>query len=413
MTEVIADSTQHYSDEDRAAVAHFLNALSAATERPAATSIAAGDSLYTTRGGLGYDQFCAACHGRDGLGVPGIFPPLAGNAAVLSEDATSIIHIALTGWTSAKTEFSDHAFSMPEYSSLTDAELAEILTFVRASWGNRGAPIASPDVKAQREALSPVSTAPDKFATPRFADLLGGPDADKLILGMRLMTETRQLLPHNVGDQLSCGSCHLNGGTTARASPFIGLTPLFPMNNARAGRVITMEERLNGCFRRSMAGSPMADDSSQMRAMIAFMDWMKEGSRPDGKIEGRGTAKVATTLVPDASRGKILYEANCAVCHARDGQGLKSADGEWKFPPLWGDQSFNIGAGIARTYTAAGFVKANMPIAASRKFPQGQGGLSDQDAIDIAEYFTHQPRPDFPDKLNDWPKGGRPKDSRY
>ena len=59
------------------------------------------------------------------------------------------------------------------------------------------------------------------------------------------------------------------------------------------------------------------------------------------------------------------------------------------------------GTGMARTYTAAGFVKNNMPV--------GQAGLSDQEAIDVAEYFTHQPRRDFPPKVNDWPNGGKPK----
>ena len=83
------------------------------------------------------------------------------------------------------------------------------------------------------------------------------------------------------------------------------------------------------------------------------------------------------------------------------------------FPPLWGDESFNIGAGMARTYTAAAFVKRNMPIGFHQKFPLGQGGLSDQDAVDVAEYFSHQPRPDFADKAGDWPKGGKPADARY
>ena len=54
-----------------------------------------------------------------------------------------------------------------------------------------------------------------------------------------------------------------------------------------------------------------------------------------------------------------------------------------------------------------------MPIAHQVKFPQDQGGLSDQDALDVAEFFTHQPRSDFPATVNDWPKGGKPFDSRY
>ncbi|MCR3781262.1 cytochrome C, partial [Pseudomonas aeruginosa] len=77
------------------------------------------------------------------------------------------------------------------------------------------------------------------------------------------------------------------------------------------------------------------------------------------------------------------------------------------------DESFNIGAGMARTFTAAAFVKHNMPIGFQERFPLGQGGLSDQDAVDVAEYFSHQPRPDFPDKIKDWPKDKRPLDARY
>ncbi len=54
-----------------------------------------------------------------------------------------------------------------------------------------------------------------------------------------------------------------------------------------------------------------------------------------------------------------------------------------------------------------------MPIANTLKFPLGQGGLTDQEAVDVAEYFTHMPRADFPDKVKDWPNGGKPRDARY
>ncbi|MFO6248091.1 c-type cytochrome, partial [Pseudomonas aeruginosa] len=103
----------------------------------------------------------------------------------------------------------------------------------------------------------------------------------------------------------------------------------------------------------------------------------------------------------------------CAVCHGENGEGLRNSAGEMLFPPLWGDESFNIGAGMARTFTAAAFVKHNMPVGFQERFPLGQGGLSDQDAVDVAEYFSHQPRPDFPDKIKDWPKDKRPLDARY
>ena len=74
--------------------------------------------------------------------------------------------------------------------------------------------------------------------------------------------------------------------------------------------------------------------------------------------------------------------------------------------PCGGPESFNIGAGMARLSNAAGFVKTNMPL--------GKGEmLTDADAIDVAAYFMRQPRPDFPAKLRDWPKGGKPDDAPY
>ncbi len=118
-------------------------------------------------------------------------------------------------------------------------------------------------------------------------------------------------------------------------------------------------------------------------------------------------------MKPDPVRGQQVYAEKCAVCHGKNGEGRRNAAGGWVFPPLWGDDSYNIGAGMARTFTAAGFVKANMPIAHQANFPQAQGGLSDQDALDIADFFTHQPRADYPPKVNDWPKGDKPADSRY
>jgi thiosulfate dehydrogenase len=412
MTEVVHDSTQHVSSDDLGAVGHFLKSLET---REAASSVATGaaaipETLYTTRGGLGYDQFCSTCHRRDGRGAPGVFPPLAGNDSVLSDDPISVIHIALTGWTEAATRFSAHAFSMPEFGSLTDGELAEILTFVRMSWGNKGGAVTAAEIKHWRDALSPSSTAPAKFTVARFADMLAAPNAEQLILGLRIVTETKAMLPEHVGDALACTSCHLNGGTVANASPFNGLATVFPTYNARAGRIISLQERLNDCMLRSMNGTRVSDDSKDMKAMVAYIAWMKGDKGANGKIEERGIGELNAKLIPDPVRGKELFEAKCAVCHGSDGQGAKAADGSWLFPPLWGDASFNNGAGMADTFSAASFIKSNMPIAGGTIFPLGQGGLSDQDAVDVANYFALQPRPDFAARVDDWPTGGRPKD---
>jgi thiosulfate dehydrogenase len=243
--------------------------------------------------------------------------------------------------------------------------------------------------------------------------MLDEPNAKQLVYGARLNIETRDLLPKNVGNALNCASCHLNAGTVADGSPYIGVSAFFPSYAPRAGRTIKLEDRINGCFLRSMNGKPLPLDSDELKAMVALFDWMRRETKPEDKVEGRGVGKISQSIIPNAENGKKLYQAQCAVCHGADGEGIKNAKGQWVYPPLWGDESFNIGAGMARTYTAAAFVKRNMPIGMHNKFPLGQGGLTDQEAVDVAEYFSHQPRPDFAGKVKDWPNGKKPADARY
>jgi len=418
MVEVIHNSTQHFSDDDLIAIATYLRSLppgedeqpvpSTPVRAPASMPPAA---LFSTRGGLGYVQFCTNCHREDGGGVNNIFPPLVRNPTIASADPTTLIHVTLTGGKTAETAAHPRVYTMPAFARLSDQEVAEILSFLRASWGNNAKPLTSADVAKIRAELDPTTTDISRFETPRLADMLARPDAEQLVRGMRLHLETSTLLPKNVGDDLNCASCHLNVCTVADGSPFVGVSAFFPSYAPRSGKVITLEERINGCFKRSMQGVALPD-GPDLKAMVAFFDWMKGEFKPEEKVAGRGVGKIDSTIKPDAENGKRVYAAQCAVCHGDNGEGLKDAVGHIVYPPLWGDRSFNVGAGMARTYTAAAFVKRNMPIGFHEKFPLGQGGLSDQDAVDVAQYFSHMPRPDFPEKVKDWPKDPRPPDAR-
>jgi thiosulfate dehydrogenase len=247
--------------------------------------------------------------------------------------------------------------------------------------------------------------APAAFKIPDEASIPAGPAGDAIKLGKTLITDTHKLLPANVGNGLNCSNCHLAAGTTPGAAPYVGLWGVFPEFRARGGRINSLQERVNDCFERSMNGKALTFDSKEMNAILMYMQWLSKGVPTGTEVAGRGMGKVDTKLIPDPAHGKAIYAEKCASCHAADGAGTKNPAGGYLFPPVWGEASYNIGAGLARTYTAAGFIKHNMPL--------GQGGtLSDQDAVDVAEFMTHQSRPAFAGAKNDYAAGNKPKDAR-
>lgn len=240
---------------------------------------------------------------------------------------------------------------------------------------------------------------------PAESTIPGGPEGDAVRLGRSLVNDTKKLLPDYVGNGLACTNCHLEAGTTAGAGPFVGLWGVFPEYSSRSGRVNSMQERINDCFERSMNGRALPSDSKAMIAILTYIRWLSTGVPVGVEVVGRGMPDGDTALEPNATRGKVVYAEKCASCHGANGGGISNPAGGYFFPPVWGSAAFNVGAGMARTYTAAGFIRQNMPL--------GQGGsLSDQEAVDVAQYITHQPRPAYAAGKNDYAKGGKPKDAR-
>ena len=243
------------------------------------------------------------------------------------------------------------------------------------------------------------------FIVPDVSTIPKGPLGEAILKGKDLLSNTRELLPKNVGNGLNCTNCHLKDGTVPYASPWVGLWGVFPEYLSRDAKVISLSDRINDCFQRSMNGSPISYASKEMMNMLSYMRWLSTGVPAGQDVVGRGFIKINTGLTPDASAGKSLYAQKCSSCHGQNGTGLKNTDGGYVFPPLWGSQSFNDGAGMSKTYTAAAFIKHNMPLGQ-------EGTLTDQEAVDIAQFITHQPRPVFKGKVNDWPKGEKLKDAR-
>jgi thiosulfate dehydrogenase len=163
---------------------------------------------------------------------------------------------------------------------------------------------------------------------------------------------------------------------------------------------MTLADRINECFERSMNGKPLPSDSVKLTAIVAYIEWLSENMPPGSAVPWRGIPPLTSTHQPDPLNGKTVFEKKCVFCHGSDGQGTMAG------PPVWGPHSYNIGAEMARADVAAAFIKANMP--------RGWGWtVTDDEAIDVATYINAQPRPDFPDKIHDWPKGNKPADTPY
>ncbi len=261
----------------------------------------------------------------------------------------------------------------------------------------------APACRRERVDYTPKKTATGPLRVPlRFptdSEIPEGEMGVSIRRGRALLAHTRDSLPALVGNQLQCVSCHPMNGTKANAMPWVGVYGRFPQYRSRSGTVQVIEDRITDCFERSMDGRAPAWDSREMRDMVAYYSFLSRGIPVGAEVEGQGLPRVEP-VPADSARGAEIFVAQCARCHGDDGAGTTIA------PPVWGDGSYNIGAGMARLRTAASFIRHNMPL-------DRPGTLTDQQAYDVARYINSQPRPDFAPKRADWPNGDPPPDVAY
>ena len=207
--------------------------------------------------------------------------------------------------------------------------------------------------------------------------------------GEQIFLQTGANAPGFVGNHLNCVNCHLDAGRKAQSAPLWGAYPLYPAYRSKTKHVDTFSERLRGCFTYSMNGKAPDPGDEVLVALEAYAYWMAQGAPVGSKLPGAGYGKVAAPAqVPDYQRGQVVFTAQCALCHGADGQGQRRGDVQ-VFPPLWGERSYNWGAGMHEVDKAAAFIQANMPL--------GRGGtLSAQDAWDVSTYINSQQRPQDP-----------------
>lgn len=216
---------------------------------------------------------------------------------------------------------------------------------------------------------------------------------DSVMRGYRLILNTGFYAPNYAHNELSCTNCHFLGGDTLGGKnggiSLVGVTTLYPQYSKRSGKVISLAERVNNCFQRSMNGKPLPLDSQMMKDILTYLHWISKEVEKIKDIPWLGLPEIKSDHKPNAKEGKKIYERYCAACHKSDGEGgglLSDVEGK-TIPPLWGPKSFNNGAGMSTIRMLAPFVYLNMPYQEAR--------LSEEQALDVSAYIIEQPRPHF------------------
>lgn len=235
--------------------------------------------------------------------------------------------------------------------------------------------------------------------TPNLDDLdPDDPKTEAILYGEEVFNETNVVMPDHVGNELSCQSCHADGGLSVSSS-LVGVAADYPQYRPRENVTFTLEDRVNGCMIRSMNGEMMDYDSEEMRGLIAYMTYLSEGYEI-GTAERPWKAPSNKDEIPEPNitAGEELFEKkNCMTCHGSDGSGTGANSG----PALWGDNSFNDGAGLGRLTKMTGYIQNNMPIG-------DEYDLSDQEAVDLAAFILSQDRPVFSGHDKDFPEMENP-----
>ena len=209
------------------------------------------------------------------------------------------------------------------------------------------------------------------------------------------------------GNGLECTNCHINAGTARFAIPLVGIYASYPAFSARTESMQTLMDRVNDCMERSMNGRPLPANSPEMQAILAYLKFLGGGQKAGQAPVGRGTPHLPLpTRAADPERGATIFQNVCAACHQPNGQGVQLPVASrmiekrrYLYPPLWGPESYNDAAGMARVVTAAWFVHANMPIGITYAYPM----VRPDDAYDVMAFVDTQSRPHKSGLENDYP----------
>lgn len=371
------------SDKDITELADYFSNIKAPFEpstRPISVAeLAHGRELVTVGDWRDGAPACMRCHGPDLAGMAPSIPALAGQSPEYMLTRLQSFKNMSSG--SLPVTVMSHASK-----GLNDDDLQAVTGYIsHIKPGERLGMMRPPHDTSYKY----IPQSPDDFIPPPEAAIPSGPDGDMIWHGLKIFEDTQHEAGSYVGDSLNCSSCHMDHGRRADSAPMWAAYVAYPKYRDKNKKVNTLEERIQGCFRYSMNGTPPPADSPEMVALVTYFHWLATGLPVGITPKGAGYPKLPSPTHPaDIQRGAKVFASNCALCHGDAGRG-READGVQVFPPLWGSKSFNWGAGMERVSTTAGFIKANMPYGAG-------GTLSDQDAWDVAAFVVSHARPQDP-----------------
>lgn len=228
--------------------------------------------------------------------------------------------------------------------------------------------------------------------------------AASILRGANYFQNTPELAKAYVGNTLSCNQCHLNGGQQNGVLGLVGVAPHYPEWDERSAKKMTLSERIQSCFLRSENGKAPPLDSPILKDLVSYVESLRpfneDSQKPWRNLILIPKKELLSLEKIDISKGKFLFDQQCSFCHGNN------ANPQVGIPPLWGSDSFNDGAGLARVYTLASFIQGAMPLG-------GAQSLSDEEAQEIAGYVDSQNRPHYSEMQKDYPQGHVPVDAVY
>ena len=164
MVDVLNNSTPFLDDPDLHAMAVYLKSLPPTAQEAAyaydgaATEAVRQSVRASSPGAVVYASRCASCHGSDGKGLGTFMPPLAGNPTVMDPHPDSLINLTLNGAAPVAVKGVPDPYRMPQYrTELSDAQIADVLTFIRGGWGNGAGPVTAAQAAELRKSTDPTS----------------------------------------------------------------------------------------------------------------------------------------------------------------------------------------------------------------------------------------------------------------